>query len=76
MMLLLKTVDPERESPSEAVEVTTPVGGSGRNLSEGEGKEEEENEKNNDDDVLPSFSRSACSHASSSPLTHKRCAVE
>ena len=58
MMLLLKTVDPERESPSEAVEVTTPVGGSGRNLSEGEGKEEEEDE---DDDVLPSFSHGAFS---------------
>jgi len=46
--MMIKTVDRERESPSAAVEVTTPVGGSGRNLSEGEGKEE-------DDDALPSL---------------------
>ena len=45
----LKKVDRERESPSEAVEVTTPAGRSGRNLSEeGDGKD-------GDDDVLPSL---------------------
>ena len=45
----LKKVVRERESPSEAVEVTTPAGRSGRNLSEeGDGKD-------GDDDVLPSL---------------------
>lgn len=69
MMPVIKTVDRERESPSAAVEVTTPVGGSGRNLSEGEGKEEEDD----DDDALPSSVQWSKFVRSSSPNT-KKCA--